>query len=63
MNSVRLELDPHEAEALDFAAQYLTGFGRVFELLDDHRRGGADLREVVVTLRALHQRATASRAA
>lgn len=57
MTAVWLELDPRQAAALSSAADYLAGFGRVFELLDDPRYPVSDLREVVRTLRELHVRA------
>ena len=55
-----VELSTREAEALDAAADYLIGFGRVLQVLDDERYPGSDVREVVGTLRELYSRSVAS---
>ena len=55
---VAAQLDAHQAQALRSAADYLSGFGRVFQLLDDGRSADGDLHEVVRTLRELHRLAT-----
>jgi hypothetical protein len=59
MSRVWLELDAREAEALDAASDYLSGFGRVLELLDRDGYPGSDVLEVIRTLRELHSRAVA----
>jgi hypothetical protein len=60
MSGVWLELDVREADALDAAADYLSGFGRVLELLDRDRYPGSDVLQVIRTLRELHSRAIAT---
>ena len=56
MSGVWLDLSVGEADALEAAADYLTGFGRALRLLDEDRGRASDLRLVVETLRQLHAR-------
>jgi hypothetical protein len=60
MSELWLAVDLHEADALGFAADYLAGFARICQLLDESRYPGKDLRDVIRTLRELQERVTAS---
>ncbi len=60
MSGVWLWLDTGEAAALEIAADYLAGFCRVLQLLDEESYPDSEVWEVVRSLRALHERALAT---